>query len=93
MAAIAIGVTPSVTDVTPSQTTPRNTPLKGCYGSGPAQVFKASDLTERDRREVTLWRMVGRYDEAIAAGDARGAAILLDGFKRRLADYEEACPA
>lgn len=53
--------------------------------------MQRSDLTKLDRREVTLWRLVGRYDEAIAAGDLETASQLLNGFKRRLADYQAAC--
>lgn len=54
-------------------------------------VLPASSLTELDRRETTLWRIVGRYDEAVSMGDDEAAARLLDGFKRRLSDYQAAC--
>lgn len=98
MSSNSIGVTPGVTDsvtaVTPSRTIPRNRALKGpSYGSGPGQHLgiKASDLTDIDRRETTLWRLLGRYDEAIRHKRPDVAADLLAGFKRRLADYESAC--
>ena len=48
----------------------------------------ASDLTELDRREVTLWRIVGRWDEAAGMGNGQAMDTLMTGFRKRLADYE-----
>lgn len=56
-----------------------------------ADVFRACDLTDLDRREITLWRVMGRYDEAQQAGDTEAMARLEAGFRKRLADYEQRC--
>ena len=50
--------------------------------------MNAIELTDLDRREITLWRIVGRYDEARQAGDQAAMDRLMSGFVKRLADYE-----
>lgn len=53
-------------------------------------MMRAADLTEIDRREVTLWRLVGRWDEACREGNADAMGTLMAGFRKRLGDYERA---
>jgi len=50
------------------------------------ETLKHSDLTELDRREVTLWRVYARWCET-------PTAELDAAFRRRLTDYERACDA
>lgn len=54
-------------------------------------VFSRHDLTELDRREVYLWVVLGRFQEAQSRGDAAGAARLELAFKKRLVEYQTAC--
>ena len=56
-------------------------------------VLRASDLTDLDRREITLWRVLGRWEEAQREDDEAGMTKLMNGFRKRLADYQRACDA
>lgn len=53
--------------------------------------MNASELTDLDRREITLWRVLGRYDEAQQAGDNEAMVRLEAGFRKRLTAYEQLC--
>lgn len=54
------------------------------------RVFRREDLTELDRREVYLWIVLGRLQEAHDAGDIAAAAKLEAAFNKRLKGYERA---
>lgn len=53
--------------------------------------MQRSEFSDLDRREITLWRVMGRYDDAQQAGDTEAMARLEAGFRKRLADYERCC--
>lgn len=53
--------------------------------------LRSHDLTEIERREVTLFRLIGRWDEAQANNDAAVMLTIEASFLRRLRNYEAAC--
>lgn len=55
------------------------------------RVLRASDLTEMDHREVSLWRRLGRWEEARTRHDHAAMRLQEEGFRRSLANYEAYC--